>query len=345
MTKRTTVYAVAAAIVAGTVVGHGQAPATAPVGEVAVNTSYVVRMILQDQDQGIGFYGDLLKLTLPPPTPRVPANNPNNTMMVGLPDTAKVRFVTTKIPGSDFGVELEEYTEVDRTIMNPRPQDPGGVTLVVLVRDVAAAFAPLKQAGVRVVTPGGAPVALGKTQGRGVLISDGQGHFVELLQPDPLPATTAPAESNIIGARVRLTVADTNQSIRFYRDALRIPVEPGTFGSDHAAVLGFRSEQVRVSSGQFPGSPTALELLEVQGVERMPMKPRSQDPGAIRLSMRVRDMDTAISNFKAAGAMMVSSGDITAMVNGARRRVVVSDPNGVFVQVDPLPVPGARSGR
>lgn len=55
--------------------------------------------------------------------------------------------------------------------------------------------------------------------------------------------------------------------------------------------------------------------------------------------MRVRDLDTAIGNVKAAGATIVSSGDITVPVNGARRRVVVSDPNGVFVQFDPLPAP------
>jgi hypothetical protein len=148
----------AAAIVAATIVSRGQAPAIAPaapaVGEVTVNTGYVLRMILQDQDKAIAFYADLLKLTMPPApaTPRVPANS--------------------------------------ATI-----------------------------------------------------------------------AATAPAESNVIGARVRLTVIDTAQSIRFYRDALRIPVEPGAFGSDQAAVLGLKPEQVRVSIGQFPGSPTALELL------------------------------------------------------------------------------------
>jgi catechol 2,3-dioxygenase-like lactoylglutathione lyase family enzyme len=142
-----------------------------------------------------------------------------------------------------------------------------------------------------------------------------------------------------------LTVADTDQSIRFYRDALRIPVEPGAFGSDQAAALGLKPEQVRVSSGRFPGSPTALELLEVKGGPRTPVKPRPQDPGAIRLSMRVRDLDTAVSKVKAAGATIMSSGDITATVNGARRRIVVSDPDGIFVQFDPLPAPSVAQGQ
>jgi catechol 2,3-dioxygenase-like lactoylglutathione lyase family enzyme len=141
-----------------------------------------------------------------------------------------------------------------------------------------------------------------------------------------------------------LNVIDTDQSIRFYRDALKIPVEPGAFGSDHAAVLGLKPAQVRVSSGLFPGSPTALELLEVKGVPRTAIKPRPQDPGAIRLSVRVRDTDTAISKTKAAGATVMSSGDITATVNGARRRLVVSDPNGFFVQFDPLPTASVAQG-
>ena len=61
--------------------------------------------------------------------------------------------------------------------------------------------------------------------------------------------------------------------------------------------------------------------------------------------MRVRDLDTAVSKVNAAGATIMSAGDITATVNGARRRVVVSDPNGIFVQLDPLPTPSVAQGQ
>src|SRR6185436_15762200 len=114
-------------------------------------------------------------------------------------------------------VELEDFTGIDRKAVRARPQDPGGVTVVLLVRDINAAFAPLKQAGVHVVTQGGGPISLG-SKGRAVLLADPDGHFVELRQPDPLPATTAPAESNLIGAQLRFTIADTDKTMQVYRD-------------------------------------------------------------------------------------------------------------------------------
>ena len=88
-------------------------------------------------------------------------------------------------------------------------QDPGAVTLILLVRDIDAAFAKLKAAGVPVVTTGGAPLAMSTAnKTRAVIVQDPDGHFVELAQLDPLPATTAPASSNVIGIRLRVTVAD-----------------------------------------------------------------------------------------------------------------------------------------
>ena len=78
---------------------------------------------------------------------------------------------------------------------------------------------------------GGEPIAFGPGNlARGVIVTDPDGHFVELLQPNPIPETTAPADSNIIGARVRLTVADTGQTMKVYRDLLHIQPQIGDVG-------------------------------------------------------------------------------------------------------------------
>src|SRR5262249_34598384 len=162
----------------------------------------------------------------------------------------------------------------------PRPQDPGGTTLILLVRDIAAAFAPLKKAGVAVITPGGEPLAFGPNNGvRGVIVSDPDGHYVELLQPNPLPDTTAPANSNIIGARVRITVADTEQTMRVYRDVLRMQPQIGEFSAIPLVdLLGLKGSQLRLTNAQIPGSPVRLEFVELKGVARTPVRPRLQDP-------------------------------------------------------------------
>src|SRR5205823_6299271 len=98
-----------------------------------------------------------------------------------------------------------------------RPQDPGAFTLIVLVRDANAAFAKAKAAGATVVTTGAtAPIAVGRA--KAFVLKDPDGHFVEVAQLDPLPETTAPADANVIGVRVRLTVEDAAQTMKMYQD-------------------------------------------------------------------------------------------------------------------------------
>ena len=220
VTRAAFVAALVLMVCAGTTMGSAQAPAPpppggVPFGEVVVGSGNY-SPIVQDLDKAIDFYGALLGLTVPPaqtPGPRPFASDTILLGMFGMPG-AQLRFVTARIPGSTVGVEMVELRGIDRKPVRPRPQDPGGATLILLVRDIAAAFAPLKKAGVPVVTPGGEPIAFGQNQAaRGVIVSDPDGHFVELLQLAPLPETSAPAASNIIGARVRMTVADTDQTL------------------------------------------------------------------------------------------------------------------------------------
>jgi catechol 2,3-dioxygenase-like lactoylglutathione lyase family enzyme len=70
----------------------------------------------------------------------------------------------------------------------PRFQDPGAANLILTVRDIDAIVARAKKAG----------------------------FFVELFQPSRLPATTAPASSNVIGGGFEIMVADTDRTMRLY---------------------------------------------------------------------------------------------------------------------------------
>jgi catechol 2,3-dioxygenase-like lactoylglutathione lyase family enzyme len=333
--------AVAAAILAGEMAGAGQAPAggqppapgAAPAGEVVVgNGNY--SPIVQDLDKAIEFYSGLLGIALPPaqtPGPRPFQNDPRLMAMFGMPG-AQLRVLTPRIPGAPIGVEMVELKDIDRKPLRPRPQDPGGATLVLLVRDINAAFAPLKRSKIPVVTPGGEPIAFGaNNRARGVIVSDPDGHFVELLQPDPLPETTAPPESNIIGARVRMTVADTDQTLRVYRDLLKFQPQVGEFGTSPLLdLMGLKGAQLRLTSAQIPGSTLRMEFVEVKGVERAPIRPRLQDPGATRLQVRVRDLDSTITKLKASGAPVVSSGGEPATLQGGLRAAIMPDPNGLY---------------
>ena len=316
-------------------VGSAQAPApappgAAPAGEVVVGSgSY--SPIVQDLDKAIEFYGTLLGLSVPPsqtPGPRPFGSDP---ALLGMPG-AQLRFVTARIPGSTVGVEMVEIKGLDRRPARPRPQDPGGMTLILLVRDIASAFAPLKKAGVPVITPGGEPLAFGQNQAaRGVIVSDPDGHFVELLQPAPLPETSAPPDSNIIGARVRVTVADTDQTVHVYRDLLRFQPQVGTFGTIPLLdLMGLKGAELRLTNAQVPGSALRLEFIELKGVAGTPIRPRLQDPGATRLQLRVRDINSTIGKLRTAGSTVVSTGGEPVTLQGGRRAAIMPDPNGLY---------------
>ena len=72
--------------------------------------------------------------------------------------------MNARIPGG-FTLEPIEFAGINQSPARPRIQDPGAITLVVYVRNVDALLAKATQAGVRVLTPGGKPVALaGRTR-------------------------------------------------------------------------------------------------------------------------------------------------------------------------------------
>jgi catechol 2,3-dioxygenase-like lactoylglutathione lyase family enzyme len=346
-TRAAFVAALTLMVCAGTTIGSAQAPGPpppggVPIGEVVVGAGNY-SPIVQDLDKAIDFYGTLLGLTVPPaptPGPRPFGSDPFLLGMFGMPG-AQLRFVTARIPGSTVGVEMVELKGIDRKPVRPRPQDPGGATLILLVRDIAAAFAPLKKAGVPVITPGGEPIAFGQNQAaRGVIVSDPDGHFVELLQLAPLPETSAPAASNIIGARVRMTVADTDQTVRVYRDLLQFQPQVGTFGASPLLdLMGLKGAEVRTTTAPVPGSALRLEFIELKGVKGTPVRPRLQDPGATRLQLRVRDIGSTMGMLKTAGSTVVSSGGKPVTLQGGRLAAIMPDPNGLFFVLIETPAP------
>jgi predicted enzyme related to lactoylglutathione lyase len=289
--------------------------------------------IVNDLDKAIEFYGNLLGLTVPPaqtPGPRPFSTDPAIRNMFGIP-SAQLRWVVARVPGPNLGVEMVEAKDIERKPASPRPQDPGSMTLLLIVRDIDKAFAPLKGAGVPVVTPGGAPMTFGANKARGVIVRDPDGHFVELLQPSPLPETAAPPDVNIIDARVRITVADTEKTMQIYRDLFQFQPQIGSFGTIPLLdLMGLKGAQVRLTTAQVPGSVLEMEFVEIKGADRSPIRPRIQDPGASRLQIRVKDLDSTIAKLKTSGSAVVSAGGVPVTLQGGVRAAIMPDPDGLY---------------
>src|SRR5438309_247438 len=102
--------------------------------------------------------------------------------------------------------------------------------------------------------PAGAlpPGAVGGGSGKySPIVADPDGHYVELLQPSPLPETTAPPDSNIVDPRVRLTVADIDQTMRVYKHVLQFQPQVGQFGTIPLLdLMGLKGAQLRLTNAQ-----------------------------------------------------------------------------------------------
>src|SRR4029079_2400774 len=125
-----------------------------------------------------------------------------------------------------------------------------------------------------------------------VVVKDPDGHFIQLLQPEVIPETTAPAASNVIDARFGLTIDDTDKTVRVYRDVLGFqPRVAPAFVSDKtiADLMATPGAQVRINTATVPGSRLEVELVEFKGIDRKAIDARIQDPGATRLQLRVKD--------------------------------------------------------
>ena len=289
-------------------------------------------LTVSDLDKTYAFYHDALGIQLDgnatelrKPMPGSPANQ-----ITGSPADSSFRNANTRIPGADFTFEFIELTGQTRTARHPRLQDPGASVLVLTVRDVDAALAAVTKAGAKVITLGGAPLALrpdGKT--RAVFVTDPDGFYVELLQLD-----AASAGPLVVGARWGTVVQDAEKSAGFYRDKFGMESKAaGAFKDANLLKLaGLDKGELRIHTIQVPGRAEVWEFFEFAGVERKAVHFNVPDPGSVQLGLQVRDVDAAAGAYKSGGGGIVSRDG--AIIRGANNAVaLMRDPDGVYLEV------------
>ena len=306
-----------------------QTPPPAPPGDVigAGNFSHVVTRL----EKSVAFYHDVLGLDIATP-PQAFSPNPAIMKMTNAIG-GQSRIAVLKIPGAQFGVELIEYKDIDRTPANPRFQDPGEGNLALRVRDIDSVVDRLRKAGARVLTGAGKPVEVQGIE-KGFFVQDPDGFVVELAQPIPLPAKTDSA-SNVIGASIEVTIADTDQTVKFYRDLLGFQVRPGdSFNGNKlmAETAGVPGGQWRQSHATLPGTRVGLTWIEFRNIDRKPMHTRVPDPGTALIQLRVRDIDALVKKLKAGGATVVAP-DGEPVSIGPVKIAVVRDPNNLYLEL------------
>jgi catechol 2,3-dioxygenase-like lactoylglutathione lyase family enzyme len=324
-----------------------QANRTSPATDAAALGACHVSPIVANLDRSAKFYHELVGLSLypePKPGPLPWDTDPGHLDIHGTRG-GRLRFIGARMPGVWCGVEIVEFADIDRKAVERGLQDPGAVTLILLVRNLDAVFARLKAAGVPVVTTGGAPIAVGAGRTRAVIVQDPDGHFVELDQPDPLPADSAWPEGDVIGIRLRITIGALDPTLRVYRDRLGFQTQVRSFTSDRtvAALMGLADAEyrlttakvpLRLNGGDVPVSTMQVEFIEFKGVERPLVRSRIQDPGSYRLFVNVRDLDASVRSLSTEGSEVVSTGGVPVSMTFGRdqwRIAALPDPNNLFL--------------
>jgi hypothetical protein len=153
-----------------------------------------------------------------------------------------------------------------------------------------------------------------------------------------LPETTAPAEANVIGVRVRLTVDDAGKAMRQFQE-LGLTGTMNVIAESNDGLMkmfGVKADaKYRLAQFDFPATGLRLELIEYTGVDKRAIRGNLQDPGSTRMQLQVRDVDAAIATLKTSGGVVVSTGGTTVDLPGrggaVTKTAIVRDPNNLFL--------------
>lgn len=133
-----------------------------------------------------------------------------------------------------------------------------------------------------------------------------------------------------------ITVREMDASLVFYRDGLGLDLhfDRQLDGDYLRTVLALdfaviRAVYLTIPSGGF------IELLEYQGVERLPAASRPCDFGAGHLCLYVDDIDEMVARLEEYGGRARSDGavDITSGPNSGARSIYLLDPDGYPIEL------------
>lgn len=330
---------------------HAQ-PAAMPAGDVVGVGNFL--HIVSDAERSLAFYHDVLGMELPP----LPANAPpvvvprpylTTTEIQDLYDSSGVPYRVTQamIAESPMRDENVEWKTQDRKPVRPRVQDPGAGVMVMEVRDLDGIMERVTKAKATVVTTGGKPVRVAGPAGasRRVMLQDPDGFYVELIQPEVLPANASEASNAIYNIGFAATVDDMNRMLGAFR-ALGFEPTLGEWSRDKglAQLAGVApGTSVRRATAIVPGTSLEVSLVEFRTRDKKRFSSRVRDPGTSMLRLRVRDMDAMLVKAASVGLPVASKGGqpVTVMgANGGQRIAILDGPDNLkiqFVQAIPKP--------
>jgi catechol 2,3-dioxygenase-like lactoylglutathione lyase family enzyme len=313
------------------------APAAATPGPV-IGVRNVIHTV-GDMDKTVAFYQEVFGLTL-----RAPLGKPSSNAFVNtLTDTgtAMFRAATFDIPGANFGLELTEFTGIERKPGHHSMQDPGNAMLNFRVRNIDATLTKARKAGAQIITTGGEPLkrmnAQTNVSNRAIFLRDPDGMVIEMEQFYPEQASTAPADSAVLGATMSMSASDADRTAAFWKP-FGVDVRLGTRAPGNPTSMQLSATEhatFRGNAATIPGTDVRWTIFEFTGIPRTPYMGRIQDPGTPAMSLYVTDLGAAMAAVTASGARIVTVGGVPAKArpDQAGGNIFLRDPDGFLFEL------------
>jgi catechol 2,3-dioxygenase-like lactoylglutathione lyase family enzyme len=259
---------------------------------------------------------------------------------------ARLRVVRMRL-GRE-GLELVEY-------LAPRgrafPEDTRGNDrwfqhVAIVVSDMDRAYARLRRHRVAHASSGPQRLPDWNPNAGGIrafYFRDPDGHFLELIQFPPGkgdPRWQQAAGRLFLGIdHTAIVVADTEASLRFYRDVLglRKAGESENWGTEQEHLNGVFGARLRITGLRAPQGPGVelLEYLAPRDGRGRPLDARASDLLHWQTEMQARELPELAEALLAADARFVSPGavDFDPPALGFRRALLVADPDGHAVRI------------
>jgi catechol 2,3-dioxygenase-like lactoylglutathione lyase family enzyme len=259
-----------------------------------------------------------------------------------------LRMRTARLRLGEEAIELTEYMTPKGRPFTPdtHSNDAWFQHIAIIVSDMNRAYAWLRQNRVQHASPGPQRLPDWNQAAGGIqafYFRDPDGHFLEILQ---FPSGKGKDKWHTSGDRLFLgidhtaiVVKDTQASLRFYREVLRMRVtgESENYGTEQErlnSVFGARLHITSLAGSEGPG----VEFLEYLAPGDGRPYPADEKPNDI-IHWQTRfsgiGVDLAAGEFRGLGLRFVSSGTVKlpAAEMGFQKSVIVRDPDGHAVQV------------
>ena len=247
----------------------------------------------------------------------------------------KIRIVTLQL--GEEAIDLIEYLDVAAKPIpaNSQSNDLWFQHMAIVVSDIDRAYAHLNSFAFEPISSGLKTLPNGI---RAFKFKDPDGHDLEIIWFPPDQSKDKwqkNTEELFLGIdHSAITIADTEQSLKFYRDILGMEVEQSNINSGEvqAHLDGLPEAKVRVTSLQPQQGGLGMELLDyiVPGTGRpFPDDWRSYDIAHMQIQLVVEDLEAAVNTLKENGVEIVSHHIVQFPDSYPYRQAcTVKDPNG-----------------